>query len=118
MEGIVLARHFFLFLFGAGAGKSAVHADVAFMAGVLEHSALALRDGNLDRPGSVPGRGIFDSELIEKRVGIETAEAFGQFQVLAASAERILVRDWTPIAPAAVRVRRRSAVELFHLWDR
>ena len=91
MEKRSLARDFFLFLFGAGPGKSAIHADVAFMAGVFEHTALALRHGDLDRPGSVPGRGIFDGELIKKRVGVETAEAFRQLQVLAASTERILV---------------------------
>src|SRR5207244_11156826 len=80
------------------------------MAGVLEHPAVALRNGDFDSPWPVPRRRIFNGELIDQRIGIGAAETLGKLQILAASSERILVRkilrfdDERVAVPAAARV--------------
>src|SRR5262245_38042804 len=53
--------------------------------------ALALGDGDFNRPGPFPRGGIIDGELVDEGVGVESSETFRKFHILAASPERTLV---------------------------
>ena len=60
---IFLARHFLLFLFGAGAGKSAVHADV------IDYMVLWCKwEAKTSPSRAVAEEGDFELDYIEMRV--------------------------------------------------
>src|SRR5437773_7229789 len=79
--------------FGSSSSKNSRQAIIPLVTRVLIQRPLRLLHRNLSGPGFRPSRRIFDRELIEQRVHVDTRETFDQTQVLAGSSEVRFIRE-------------------------
>src|SRR6266566_155438 len=88
-------RRFFggLLFLGSSSSKNSRQAIIPLVTRVLIQRPLRLLYRNLSGPGFRPSRRIFDRELIEQRVHVDTRETFDQTQVLAGSSEVRFIRE-------------------------
>ena len=73
---------------GAGSGQNSCHADIAFVAGVLEDWLGGVLQGNHEAPGFGPCPGVIDGDFVFEVLGAGAGEAFGHVQLFAGDAHK------------------------------